>query len=351
MPVSVPVYLPNTLCKTLITGNLDLNGNINLNSQNVYLGYLAGTTNVADVDNMKNVAIGSSCATYQTGLRNVSIGYDAATNSTTQYSGANNVSIGYNSGFNSTPTSNGVAIGVNSLIDFSGSIAIGSSATARGFRNIAIGSSATTASTYCGNSIAIGVGANTGSYGNSVAIGFGATSTANNEITIGTSSNLIAFPGMLNNYGSYKLLSANVSIPYNTNTICIFDSSVYSCDLIRYYDGSGSFMNVSNRSLVIFISYSFIANFTAASTSVLAFITKNNTTGAPLQLQTVIDANLSINANVRMTVSAIDVFAPNDTFQCWTYFTGTSGNTAKFTTNDSGTYTGLGSNICSFVVF
>jgi hypothetical protein len=350
MPVSVPVYLPNTLCKTLITGNLVLNGNLNLNSQNVYLGYLAGTTNVADVDNMKNVAIGSSCATYQTGSNNVSIGYDAATNSTTQYSGANNVSIGYNSGFNSgsTSTSNGVAIGVNSLIDVSGSIAIGSSATARGFRNIAIGSSATTGSTYCGNSIAIGVGANTGSYGNSVAIGFGATSTANNEITIGTSSNLIAFPGMLNNYGSYKLSNPNVSIPYNTNTICIFDFPVYSCDLISYYDGSGSFMNVSNRSLVIFISYSFIANFTGSiSSSFLAFITKNNNTGTPLQLQTVINANQTINANVRMTVSAIDVFAPNDTFQCWTYFSGNSGNTAKFTFNDSG----QGSNICSFVVF
>jgi hypothetical protein len=85
--------LQNTFFKTNITGNLDIAGNISVNSQNVYLGYLAGSTNVANVDNMKNVAIGSSCATYQTGSNNVSIGYDAAYNSTTTYTDKNNVSI------------------------------------------------------------------------------------------------------------------------------------------------------------------------------------------------------------------------------------------------------------------
>jgi hypothetical protein len=186
-----------------MTGNLDLYGNLNLNSQNVYLGYLAGNANPGsgsgiDVNNMKNVAIGASCATYQTGIQNVSIGYDAATNSTTTYSGANNVSIGYNSGFNSGSTSNGVAIGVNSLIDVSGSIAIGSASTSTGFRNIAIGSSSTTGANYSGNSIAIGVGANTGSYSNSVAIGPGTTCTTTDQIALGASNCYYSFPPLTN---------------------------------------------------------------------------------------------------------------------------------------------------------
>jgi hypothetical protein len=199
---SIP--LPNNVSKITMTGNLDLYGNLNLNSQNVYLGYLAGNTNPGGgtlVNNMKNVAIGASCATYQTGLNNVSIGYDAATNGTTTYTGANNVSIGYNSGFNSgfASTSNGVAIGVNSLIDFSGSIAIGSSATATGFRNIAIGSSATSSGTLSvGNSIAIGVGASTVSYGNAVAIGPGATCTTTHQIALGASNCFYSFPPLTN---------------------------------------------------------------------------------------------------------------------------------------------------------
>ena len=342
--------LPNTLCKTIVNGNLDLNGNLFMNSQNVYLGYLAGNANpggVVNVDNMNNVAIGASCATYQTGSKNVSIGYDAATNGTITYSGANNVSIGYNSGFNSCSTSNGVALGVNSLVDFSGSIAIGSAATATGFRNIAIGASATSSGTASkGNSIAIGVGASTGTYGNSVAIGSGATSTANNEITIGTNSNTIYFPGMLNNYGSYKLNATNNSI--SGNTICKFDSAIVPCNLISY-DGSGSFMNVSGRRLVIFMSYSFIGNFASTSfATAVAFITKNNNRDQvntiPLQLQTVLNIEDNINAYARMTVSAIDVFNPNDTFECWARFDGPVSST---TFNNSVN----GNNICSFVSF
>jgi len=229
---SIP--LPNNVSKITMTGNLDLYGNLNLNSQNVYLGYLAGNTNVANVNDMKNVAIGASCATYQTGLNNVSIGYDAATNGTTTYTGANNVSIGYNSGFNSgfASTSNGVAIGVNSLIDFSGSIAIGSSATATGFRNIAIGSSATSSGTVSvGNSIAIGVGASTVSYGNAVAIGPGATCTTTHQIALGASNCFYSFPPLTNQVftcsteadytwtaaGSYKIPFTTVNI--NTSLI------------------------------------------------------------------------------------------------------------------------------------
>jgi hypothetical protein len=350
----MPSNLPNIFRKTLITGNLDLNGNLFMNSQNVYLGYLAGNANPGsgsgiDVDNIKNVAIGSSCATYQTGFRNVSIGHDAATNGTTPYSGANNVSIGYNSGFNSTPTSNGVAIGVNSLIDFSGSIAIGSSATARGFRNIAIGNSSTSGSTYCGNSVAIGYNATNNSFGNSVAIGPGATSIANNQITIGTNSNLIAFPGMLNNYGSYKSTTYS-SIPLRVNTECIFNSSVYSCNLIGY--NNGSFINVSGRPLVIFISYSCSIQLTnnpqygpLSHSSVSAFITKNNNTGTPLQIQTVVNAVSNSNNNLGITVSAIAVFAHNDTFECWVYIDGS--DTPFF----GPIFNIDGSNICNFVVF
>jgi acetyltransferase-like isoleucine patch superfamily enzyme len=251
--------LQNTFFKTNITGNLDIAGNLSVNSQNVYLGYLAGSTNVANVDNMKNVAIGSSCATYQTGSNNVSIGYDAATNSTTTYTGANNVSIGYNSGFNGSGASNGVAIGVNSLIDFSGSIAIGSASTATGFRNIAIGASSTSNGTVSvGNSIAIGVGANSGSYGNSVAIGPGATCTTNNQITIGTSNTSIVMPAMYKNYIYYydttgKTISYS---PGSTLTTITFDTPINTNTSLFRYDSNGNFVNVSGRTLNCMITFS-----------------------------------------------------------------------------------------------
>ena len=247
--------LQNTFFKTNITGNLDIAGNLSVNSQNVYLGYLAGSTN-ANVDNMKNVAIGSSCATYQTGSNNVSIGYDAATNSTTTYTGVNNVSIGYNSGFNSSVASNGVALGVNSLVDFSGSIAIGSSATATGFRNIAIGASATSSGTASkGNSIAIGVGASTGSYGNSVAIGLGAVSTVNDQIALGTSNCYYSFPPLTNqvftcytevDYTFPVSTGGIYKIPFNNNFTPVIDTS-----LITYSNGDFTV----KRNMVLAISF------------------------------------------------------------------------------------------------
>jgi hypothetical protein len=259
------IPLPNNVSKITMTGNLDLYGNLNLNSQNVYLGYLAGNTNPGGgtlVNNMKNVAIGASSATYQTGLRNVSIGYDAATNSTTTYSGANNVSIGYNSGFNGTATSNGVAIGVNSLIDFSESIAFGSSATARGFRNIAIGSSSTTGANYSGNSIAIGVGANTGSYSNSVAIGPGATCTTTDQIALGASNCYYSFPPLTNQVFTCSTVTGYTWTTGGTRKIEFTTLNNIDTSLITY--AGGDFTVQQDMVLAISFSAYFIDNTATA---------------------------------------------------------------------------------------
>jgi hypothetical protein len=295
---------------------------------------------------MKNVAIGSSCATYQTGLNNVSnnvsIGYDAATNGATTYSGANNVSIGFNSGLNNSATSNGVAIGVNSLIDVSGSIAIGSSATATGFRNIAIGSSATTGSNYSGNSIAIGVGANTGSYGNSVAIGSGAVSTANNQITIGTINDFLSLPCMNTQYISYILTTANVAVnTVTTPTLCPFNS-VESQNTSLFTNSSGTFTNVSGRTLCCCVMYNTSVTIAGTAGYCLAYILAN---GSRYASQTVNNFDSNI---VRMNCFATILVQPNGTIQCYSLANGaTSGSTnTYFNTNATYNY-----NRCSMIVF
>jgi hypothetical protein len=338
--MSVPVYLPNNLNDTIMTGNLDLYGNVNVNSQNVYLGYLAGNTNPGGgtlVNNMKNVAIGSSCATYQTGSNNVSIGYDAATNSTITYNRANNVSIGYNSGFNSSGASNGVAIGVNSLIDFSGSIAIGSASTATGFRNIAIGASAfSTGNTYSiGNSIAIGVGASTLWYGNSVAIGFGATSTANNQITIGTTDNKLAFFGIARNYifaFASNLLDLNNNSNNNPNnsTSITFDTLVNTNTSLFNYDSSGAFVNVSGRSLVCFISFNICINNTAVPdySKCYVLITNSSDGTSSKYGSCLCYSPKNTNTGARLCSSFVVILNANDYFVCKAGSFGGSNNTA-----------------------
>ena len=307
--------LQNTFFKTNITGNLDIAGNLSVNSQNVYLGYLAGSTN-ANVDNMKNVAIGASCATYQTGSKNVSIGYDAATNGTITYSGANNVSIGYNSGFNSCSTSNGVALGVNSLVDFSGSIAIGSAATATGFRNIAIGASATSSGTASkGNSIAIGVGASTGSYGNSVAIGPGATCNANNQITIGTTSQSIIFNNITSNYLYYTYNGFNIGLADNFVSALKFDTFNNNTSLFTYNTGSFGFTNVSGRTLTF--AASLFSNFsqTSGTTVFATFFTKSDTGGIRYGEVAYVSPNSS-SSNNRLNSCAVLALDPGNSFSC-----------------------------------
>ena len=333
--------LQNTLFKTSITGNLDIAGNLSLSSQNVYLGYLAGNANPGStlVDNMKNVAIGASCATYQTGSKNVSIGYDAATNGTITYSGANNVSIGYNSGFNSCSTSNGVALGVNSLVDFSGSIAIGSAATATGFRNIAIGASATSSGTGSkGNSIAIGVGASTGTYGNSVAIGPGAVSTANDQITIGTSNSSLAIPAMYKNYIYYydttgQALAYSPGASFTTikfNTAANTNTSLFSYD-----NSTGTFVNVSGRTLNCIITFS-CRPITGTTISIVIYQCIIYLNGNRFASMTLGSATFT---SCRVSVTGVIQMAPNDyIYGVVTMDTTTgSGSIAAYNT-DNGSY-------------
>jgi acetyltransferase-like isoleucine patch superfamily enzyme len=323
--MSAPVQ--NTFFKTNITGNLDIAGNLSVNSQNVYLGYLAGSSNPNN--NMKNVAIGSSCATYQTGSNNVSIGYDAATNSTVTYSGANNVSIGYNSDLNSSGASNGVAIGVNSLIDFSGSIAIGSSANATGFRNIAIGASAfsTGNTSSIGNSIAIGVGASTLWYGNSVAIGFGATSTANDQITIGTNSQSVIFNNISSNY-LYYTDTSSTALADNSHIPLPFSSVINSNTSLFIYNSSGNkeFKNVSGRTLTCVISLRGTFSQTTGTNFFVLYIAKNSAGSTPVvrygEIAYVNPGNNS--SNNRLSTSATILLADQEYFQCYIITLGAS---------------------------
>ena len=339
--------LQNTFFKTSITGNLDIAGNLYVNSQNVYLGYLAGNANPGGgtlVDNMKNVAIGASCATYQTGSKNVSIGYDAATNGTITYSGANNVSIGYNSGFNSCSTSNGVALGVNSLVDFSGSIAIGSAATATGFRNIAIGASAfsTGNTSSIGNSIAIGVGASTVLFGNSVAIGSGATCNANNQITIGTNDHFLSLPCMNTQYISYTLTTANQAVnTASTPTLCPFNS-VESQNTSLFTNSAGTFTNSSGRTLCCCVMYNTSVTVAGTASYSLAYILAN---GSRYASQTINTFSSNI---VRLNCFATILLPPNGTIQCYSLANGaTAGATnTYFTTNAA-----FNLNRCSMIVF
>ena len=323
-------YLPNNLNDTIITGNLDIKGNLSVSSQNVYLGYLAGNTNVANVDNMKNVAIGASCATYQTGSKNVSIGYDAATNGTITYSGANNVSIGYNSGFNSCSTSNGVALGVNSLVDFSGSIAIGSAATATGFRNIAIGASATSSGTASkGNSIAIGVGASTGSYGNSVAIGPGAVSTANNQITLGATNDRLAFVGMRGNYYFASNAGSSQNV-YAALTTIDFNTEEDSTPSLLQKVNKNTFTNVSGRPIICIATFCICISFSTAAPfySIANFVYNNAKYGSYILYAPAAPAN----APIRISTTTILRLAVGESFSCQA---GSFGNNNDGVTNAS----------------
>jgi hypothetical protein len=332
------VFLPNNLNDTIMIGNLDLYGNVNVNSQNVYLGYLAGNANPGigsgiDVGNMKNVAIGASCATYQTGMRNVSIGYDAATNDTTTYSGSNNVSIGYNSGFNSSVASNGVALGANSLIDFSGSIAIGSSATATGFRNIAIGASAfsTGNTSSIGNSIAIGVGASTLWYGNSVAIGFGATSTANNQFTLGTTNDRLSFPGMRSNY-LFVSDAAPAGVAQTVNSIVkiLFRTTVDDCpSLLEKQSDNYTFKNVSGRPIICIATFSICISFTNAPNYSSSYFLYNSVSYGTYTVYKPVSIS---NDPTRISTTAILPLAVNESFSCWSGSIGNSNNGKTLTT-------------------
>ena len=125
-----------------------INGNLIVNANTIALGFQSGNSG-----GLNNVNVGGFAGGYQTGSYNVNIGYDSGANGTIQYTGTNNTVVGYNSGMNSSTTTNGTAIGANSLVDMSGT-AVGAGATAIGTNNISIGVNSTTGS--WGNSLAIG---------------------------------------------------------------------------------------------------------------------------------------------------------------------------------------------------
>jgi hypothetical protein len=108
---------------------------------------------------------------------NIHLGQNAGLTS----QGANCVAIGYSAG-QTTQGTRSIAIG-----DYAGFSGLG-------IRSIAIGVNSDGTG---GNSIAIGHGASTSTFGNSVAIGAGAIANGNNQIVLGTSNETISIPGSL----------------------------------------------------------------------------------------------------------------------------------------------------------
>jgi hypothetical protein len=185
-------------------------GNITLNAPTVYLGtnddlILQGTT--AYISNPQTQthgeAFGLNAAV--SGADALSVGYNAAAN-------ANSVAVG--SGASSVGATGGVAVGYNAAVSgFGASVAIGKNASAKDY-SVAIGEGATinatsgqdavaigesSAATIQG--VAIGSGSNAGSAGtaigyqastaggnDSIAIGHGATTTAVDQLVIGSGS-------------------------------------------------------------------------------------------------------------------------------------------------------------------
>jgi hypothetical protein len=203
------------------------------------------------------------------------------------------------------------------LIDFSGSIAVGSSATATGFRNIAIGASAfsTGNTSSIGNSIAIGVDASTMWFGNSVAIGPGATCNANNQITIGTTSQSIIFNNITSNYLYYQYNGTNINLPDNAVSALKFDTFVNSTSLFTYNSTSFAFTNVSGRTLTF--AASLFSNFSQTSASALfaTFFLKSGT-GNDRYGEVAYVSPQASSSNNRLNSCAILTLNSENSFSC-----------------------------------
>ena len=227
---------PNSTINSIAIGS-----SANSNDDNsIAIGYLSSSV-------LRSVSLGALSTTL--GIDAVAVGYNAVA------SGASSVSIGHDStasftravaiGFNAisggnssvaighTSTAsalNSVALGDTAIANNSYSIAIGPSSTASGNSSIVMGhnSSATALNSICIgdtssatatgsivlgrlatasgiNSTAIGLSASTVAFTTSTALGSGATSTANNQIMLGTVTETVQMPNALNVIGNATL--------------------------------------------------------------------------------------------------------------------------------------------------
>lgn len=144
-----------------------------------------------------NVGVGGSALYYvTTGARNTGVGYNAGNpNATGNY----NTNVGYNSRTSADDTFSGTAVGRETKVA-SQSVAMGDSAKAEGALGTAIGKDSSASGA---RSVALGAKANA-SHAGSVAIGTdtmnnGATTTAEEEIVLGTERHTVKIPGRLAN--------------------------------------------------------------------------------------------------------------------------------------------------------
>lgn len=199
-------------------------GNQNQGDSSVAMGNRAGQTDQSN----NSVAIGNQAGETTQGPFSVAIGQNAGNNTQGQYS----VAIGQNAG-RISQLSNGVAIGYGAGYTGQkmGSVAIGQNAgyTTQGGNSVAMGNGACEQGQGSG-SVAIGESAcNAGQGSESVAIGYNtvcthnysvalgkqATTTASNQIVLGTATETVKIPGQLDVVGDIS--SANITI-YNTGS-------------------------------------------------------------------------------------------------------------------------------------
>jgi hypothetical protein len=174
-----------TISSTLSSGFTNINIGSKSNSSgtnNICVGTNSGLLLTTGYNNM---AIGlNALSTLTTGINNTAIGYSSGINITGASS--ENINIGFVSSGVGT-CNDCVSIGPNSIASVSNSVAIGNASQANNL-----------------NSTAIGYNTNVG-YNNSTAIGTGATSTAINQIMLGTLTETVQMPNALNVIGNATL--------------------------------------------------------------------------------------------------------------------------------------------------
>jgi len=126
--------LQNTLSRTLINGNLLLNGNLSVNSTKIALGFQAGNIINGTQSGLPNgtlsTAVGSYTGMNHTGTNNTFIGAVAGQLDTTTYfsrTGNNNTYVGYAAHAENSACANSTAIGAGAIITASNQITLGTS--------------------------------------------------------------------------------------------------------------------------------------------------------------------------------------------------------------------------------
>jgi hypothetical protein len=174
----------NNLCIGTNAGQL-----MTSSSNNTCLGYNAGKTIAGSTFN-NTTCVGSNAGQAHANEKSVFVGADAGFNS---FNGGFNTCTGYQAGYTLTSGSGNTVYGA--------------------LANQVAGNTNLT------NSTSIGYQANNSNFSTSVALGYQATNTAANQIRLGTATETVSCPNLVQVNSSYDAISvsANVSL-YNTTT-------------------------------------------------------------------------------------------------------------------------------------